>query len=172
MRAPAGSGRFGGRERSVLAAGRRVGAGCCLGRGRLRCGLGARLRLGRRTRPADRGRRRDGGRPGSRTGRLVAARLVVLSGCETGVNEYRAGDEPVGLTRALLLGGSRTVIAGQWRVADGSAAALCSVFHRRLAAGHGSADALHRAARAVAGSGPGRRHFYHWGAFIAVGDWR
>jgi CHAT domain-containing protein len=54
-------------------------------------------------------------------------------------------------------------------VADGSAAALCSVFHRQLAVGHGSADALHRAARAVAGSAPDRRHFYHWGAFIAVG---
>ncbi|MGV9558764.1 CHAT domain-containing protein [Streptomyces sp. NPDC003522] len=105
-------------------------------------------------------------------GRRVAAGLVVLSGCETGVNEYRAGDEPVGLTRALLLGGSRTVIAGLWRVADGSAAALFSVFHRGLAAGYGSADALHRAARAVAGRSPDRRHFFHWGAFIAVGDWR
>ncbi|MET9395634.1 CHAT domain-containing protein [Streptomyces sp. NPDC006624] len=104
-------------------------------------------------------------------GRRVAAGLVVLSGCETGVNEYRAGDEPVGLTRALLLGGSRTVIAGQWRVVDGSAAALFSVFHRQLAAGHGSADALHRAARAVAGRPAERRHFYHWGAFVAVGDW-
>ncbi|MFE7901045.1 CHAT domain-containing protein [Streptomyces sp. NPDC057424] len=72
------------------------------------------------------------------------------------------------LTQALLLGGSRTVIAGQWRVADGSGAALFSVFHRQLAGGHGSAATLHPAARAVAGRSPDRRHFCHWGAFIAV----
>ncbi|WP_158801138.1 CHAT domain-containing protein [Streptomyces sp. NRRL S-37] len=105
-------------------------------------------------------------------GRRVGAGTVVLSGCETGVNEQRTGDEPVGLTRALFLGGCRSVVVSQWKVADTSAAVLLTAFHRELAEGFGCADALHHAARAVAGTPPHRRHFYHWGAFVAAGDWR
>ncbi|MFF4060732.1 CHAT domain-containing protein [Streptomyces sp. NPDC001668] len=102
-------------------------------------------------------------------GRRLEAGLVVLSGCETGVNEHRSGDEPVGLPRALFLGGTRSVVVSQWKVADTSAAALLEKFHRELANGHSAVDALHRVARAVAGTA--RRHFYHWGAFVAIGDW-
>jgi CHAT domain-containing protein len=105
-------------------------------------------------------------------GRHVGAGLVVLSGCETGVNEHRPGDEPVGLTRALLLAGGASVLVSQWKVADASAAELLSAFHRGLARGLGCADALHHAAREAAGTAPDRRHFYHWGAFVNVGDWR
>lgn len=102
----------------------------------------------------------------------VRAGVVVLSGCETGVNERRAGEEPVGLPRALLLGGATSVVVSQWKVADASAATLLSAFHRRLADGFGCADALHHAARTVAGVAPRCRHFYDWGAFVNVGDWR
>jgi hypothetical protein len=105
-------------------------------------------------------------------GRRVKAATVVLSGCETGVNEHRSGDEPVGLSRALFLAGSRTVVVSQWKVADASAEALLAAFHRERAEGFHCADALHHAARVVAGEPPHRRHFYHWGAFVNVGDWR
>ncbi|MEU5524952.1 CHAT domain-containing protein [Streptomyces sp. NPDC047860] len=102
----------------------------------------------------------------------VRAGVVVLSGCETGVNERRAGEEPVGLPRALLLGGAASVVVSQWKVADASAAALLSAFHRHLADGLGCAEALHHAARTVAGPATRRRHLYDWGAFVNVGDWR
>ncbi|GHB77714.1 hypothetical protein GCM10010377_79980 [Streptomyces viridiviolaceus] len=102
----------------------------------------------------------------------VRAGVVVLSGCETGVNERRAGEEPVGLPRALLLGGATSVVVSQWKVADASAAALLSAFHRHLADGFGCAEALHHAARTVAGPVTRRRHLYDWGAFVNVGDWR
>jgi hypothetical protein len=105
-------------------------------------------------------------------GRQVAAGLVVLSGCETGVNEHRPGDEPVGLTRGLLLAGGASVLVSQWKVADTSAAELLSTFHRALAGGLGCADALQQAARQVARAASDRQHFYHWGAFVNVGDWR
>ncbi|KPI05282.1 CHAT domain containing protein [Actinobacteria bacterium OK074] len=105
-------------------------------------------------------------------GRRIGAATVLLSGCETGVHEQRAGDEPVGLSRALFLGGGRTVVVSQWKVADASAETLLAEFHRELAQGVSCADALHHAARTVAGPPGRRRHFYHWGAFVAMGDWR
>ncbi|MEU6239170.1 CHAT domain-containing protein [Kitasatospora sp. NPDC047058] len=101
----------------------------------------------------------------------TACGTVVLSGCETGVNEQRPGDEPVGLTRALLLGGSSCVVVSQWQVADDSAAELLMAFHQELRAGAGAPLALHRAALGSAGGTNPRQHFYHWGPFVAVGDW-
>ncbi|MFB7247295.1 CHAT domain-containing protein [Streptomyces populi] len=100
-----------------------------------------------------------------------ACGTVVLSGCETGVNEQRPGDEPVGLTRALLLGGSSCVVVSQWQVADDAAAELLMAFHRELRAGAGAPLALHRAALDSAGGTNPQQHFYHWGPFTAVGDW-
>ncbi|MFE3107494.1 CHAT domain-containing protein [Kitasatospora indigofera] len=105
-------------------------------------------------------------------GRRIRAGTVVLSGCETGVNEQRAGDEPVGLPRALLLGGARSVLVSQWRVADSSSRDLLTAFHRKLATGDAPALALHHAAAETFRTPGGRlEHLYHWGAFVLVGDW-
>lgn len=94
------------------------------------------------------------------------ADLVVLSGCETGVSTHNPGDEAVGLVRALLQGGVRTTLTSQWRVRDDSARTLLTAFHSSNAS-MSRADALRAAMRA------GRdRHFYHWGGFVLVGDWR
>nr|WP_231873466.1 CHAT domain-containing protein [Kitasatospora sp. SID7827] len=109
---------------------------------------------------------------GDLVGRRIRAGAVVLSGCETGVNEQRPGDEPVGLPRALLLGGARSVLVSQWRVADESSRELLTSFHQRLAAGDPPARALHHAAVEVSRIAEGPpRHLYHWGAFVLVGDW-
>ncbi|MET9613888.1 CHAT domain-containing protein [Kitasatospora indigofera] len=105
-------------------------------------------------------------------GRRIRAGTVVLSGCETGVNEQRAGDEPVGLPRALLLGGARSVLVSQWRVADSSSRDLLTAFHRKLATGDAPALALHHAAAETFRTPGGKlEHLYHWGAFVLVGDW-
>jgi CHAT domain len=101
-----------------------------------------------------------------------SARLVVLSGCETGVSEQRAGDELVGFTRALLLSGVPSIVSSQWRVKDASTQDLLYQFHR-LARDPAIplAEALRRAMlhnRAL----PGREHLYHWAGFTLVGSWR
>ncbi|WP_370378111.1 CHAT domain-containing protein [Catenulispora sp. GAS73] len=117
-----------------------------------------------------------------------AARLVVLSGCETGVSEQRPGEEQAGFIRALLLTGVTTILASQWRVADDSTRELLTAFHRLRTGtpgtpgtasspgtagtpGLGPADALRRAVLDVRAL-PGRNHLYHWGAFVPVGSWR
>jgi hypothetical protein len=67
---------------------------------------------------------------------------VVLSACELGLATIRAGDEALGLTRALLHSGTSTVIAGVARVSDDVAADVMAAYHRRLASGAGPAEAL------------------------------
>ena len=105
-------------------------------------------------------------------GQRSRARLVVLSGCETGVSEQRSGEELVGFTRALLLSGVPGILASQWRVNDASSRDLLSRFHTaardpRLPL----ADALRQAILDIRDRA-GYDHLYHWGGFTLVGSWR
>jgi tetratricopeptide (TPR) repeat protein len=67
---------------------------------------------------------------------------AVLSACELGQATVRAGNEALGLTRALLHSGTATVIAGVAKVSDRGAATLMADYHRRLCAGGSAAVAL------------------------------
>jgi hypothetical protein len=77
--------------------------------------------------------------------RLVAPpTTVVLSSCDLGLADVRPGDEALGMVAALLAAGSATVVASVSRVADQTAAAVMTGYHR-LAGRHSPADALARA---------------------------
>lgn len=109
---------------------------------------------------------------GDLLGRRSRTGLAVLSGCETGVSEQRPGDEVVGFIRALLLGGVRSIVASQWRVADASTQDLLCGFHRTARDRElPLAEALRQAVREIRKD---RRygHLYHWGGFALVGSWR
>lgn len=71
-----------------------------------------------------------------------APRLVVLSACQLGLSEVRAGDEIVGMVAALLLTGSATVVASVARPLDHDIPEVMVPFHRSLAAGVPPATAL------------------------------
>lgn len=73
---------------------------------------------------------------------------VVLSACDLGLAEVRPGDEALGMTSALLVGGVASVVAGVARVGDEVAAAAMVAYHRCLATGRSPAVAL---ATALAG---------------------
>ncbi|MER6256759.1 CHAT domain-containing protein [Streptomyces sp. NPDC001584] len=75
--------------------------------------------------------------------------LVVVSGCETGGQQYRKGNELIGLTRALLHAGARAVIVSQWAVNDVSTALLMAGFYRELGRGRPVGAALSAARSGV-----------------------
>jgi len=111
-------------------------------------------------------------RAGDMLGQPCTARLAVLSGCDTGVSELRPGDEAVGLIRALLLSGVRSVLASQWQVSDASTRELLCRFHDAARdPSVSAAEALQRAVRTVR-QDPRYDHLYHWGSFALVGSWR
>lgn len=72
------------------------------------------------------------------------ADLVVLSGCRTGLGEVTAGDEVVGLTRALLASGAKAAVVSLWPVRDAATSYFMRYFYNQLAA-VGPAEALKRA---------------------------
>ncbi|MEU3646121.1 CHAT domain-containing protein [Lentzea sp. NPDC034063] len=78
----------------------------------------------------------------------VAPRHVVLSACDVGQANVRAGDEALGFTAALLHSGTSSVIASVARVPDDLAVDVMSSYHRALAAGAEPARALADAATA------------------------
>lgn len=95
--------------------------------------------------------------------RRATARHVVLSACDVGRLDPRPGDEPLGLTAALMALGVRSIVAPVAPVSDAVAADAMVGYHRRLARGDSASQAL----AATLTEHPGA------GAFCLYGtDWR
>jgi CHAT domain-containing protein len=98
---------------------------------------------------------------------LLATELVVLSACETGLGYVHVGEGVIGLRRAFMLAGARTLVMSLWKVPDDQTRELMEDFYHRLLAGEGRAEALRQAQLTMKAkySDP-----YYWGAFICQGD--
>ncbi|CUU36102.1 CHAT domain-containing protein [Armatimonadetes bacterium GXS] len=101
----------------------------------------------------------------------LAADIVMLSACETGVGVLRRYEGMYGLARAFLFAGSRSVGASLWAVSDASTAALMGAFYAHYAKGQPKDEALRLAQlgllRSKQYSDP-----YYWSAFVLIGDYR
>jgi CHAT domain-containing protein len=102
---------------------------------------------------------------------LHGTRLVVLSACETGVGEVRAGDGVHGLRRALVLAGAESQVMSLWQVSDAATRDLMVSYYTKLRSGGGRADAL-RDVQLEMLRGTTRSHPFYWASFIQSGDWR
>ncbi|MDJ1173059.1 CHAT domain-containing protein [Roseofilum capinflatum] len=107
---------------------------------------------------------------------LEAARLVVLSACETKVEQFSneqeaqtVGDEIVGLNRSFLFAGAPTVLATLRVVGDRLTKELMLVFYDRLKQGNPKAQALRQAMLTLKEK---NEPPYKWGIYILTGDWR
>lgn len=99
-------------------------------------------------------------------GLTLAARLVVLSGCSTGLGQL-TGDGVIGLTRAFLYAGTPAIVVSKWDVDDRATAVLMERFYAELLRGHGAAQALRAATLATRARFPSVRA---WAAFELVGE--
>jgi tetratricopeptide (TPR) repeat protein len=82
-------------------------------------------------------------------------RHVVLSACDLGLATVRAGGESLGMTAALLHGGTGSVVSGVARVADAIACEVAVAYHERLSTGVGPSYALAGALAATGADGSG-----------------
>jgi len=98
---------------------------------------------------------------------LLATELVVLSACETGLGEVRAGEGVFGLRRSFILAGASTLVMSLWKVPDQPTQELMEDFYRRVLSGQPRAEALREAQLALSAKYPNPRD---WGAFICQGD--
>ncbi|HYD55764.1 MAG TPA: CHAT domain-containing protein [Burkholderiales bacterium] len=95
----------------------------------------------------------------------IAADLVTLSACETGLGKVASGDDVVGLTRGFLYAGASTVVASLWKVDDRGTSALMTRFYDELKGGD-RREALRRAQLAAREQFP---HPFFWTAFQLTG---
>lgn len=93
----------------------------------------------------------------------------MLSACQSGLGTLVKGEGPIGLTRAFLYAGARSLVVSLWNVRDASTADLMKRFDQYLRAGHSRAEALRRAKLAMMNSDiPAYRFPYFWAPFILI----
>ncbi len=100
---------------------------------------------------------------------------VVLSACDTGVGEFKAGEGMFGLRRAFQVAGARTVITSLWSVEDEATRAWMRNLYQERLSGASTAEAVRNASRRMIESLKRSglpAHAYYWAGFVAVGDWK
>lgn len=102
----------------------------------------------------------------------LAADLVVLSGCDTGLGEEINGEGLLGLTRGFMYAGASRVIASLWSVSDLGTSVLMSRFYRYLLTDKLTPAAALRAAQLSMWRDPQWSSPYYWAAFQIHGEWR
>ena len=102
----------------------------------------------------------------------LAADLVVLSACQTGLGQNIQGEGLVGLTRGFMYAGTQRVVVSLWTVDDEGTATLMSSFYKgMLQKGLTPAAAL-RAAQLEMWKQEKWKSPYYWAAFTLQGEWR
>ena len=97
----------------------------------------------------------------------LAARLVVLSACDSGSGDIRGGDEVIGLARGFLGAGAQDLVVSLWNVHDARAVDLMAVFYEQLRQGATPAASLRAAQCHFIERGD---HAYYWASFLAIGS--
>lgn len=108
--------------------------------------------------------------------RLDGTSWAVLSACDTGTGDVHVGEGVLGLQRAFLTAGARTVIASVWPVDDQESRRwMTSLYEAHFKRGLDTAQSVRAAqlarleTRRAAGLST---HPFYWAGFVAVGDWR
>lgn len=104
---------------------------------------------------------------------LHGTELVVLSACETGLGDVRAGQGVYGLRHAFLYAGARSLVLSLFEVPDAQTREMMKRFYESLEAGPGKLDGLHQAKLDVLRQRrkqSGAAHPFFWASFILVGD--
>ena len=105
---------------------------------------------------------------------LSGVEWAVLSACDTGIGEVRAGEGVFGLRRAFQIAGARTLIMSLWPVDDEVTRAwMRELYTNRFIKHMSTIDSVHEASLALLNE---RRekglstHPFYWAGFVAAGD--
>ena len=98
----------------------------------------------------------------------LRAKLVVLSCCHTGKGKICA-EGVVGIARAFLGAGARSVIASLWAIEDKATMEFMRNFYEHLIAGHSASKSLNQAMKSMRESGESIE-VRQWAPFVLIGD--
>jgi CHAT domain-containing protein len=95
--------------------------------------------------------------------------LVTLSACKTGVNKTNDADELIGLSRAFLFTGSKSILVSLWAVETNSTQETMEIFYSNLKNGKNKAISLQQAQVKIMNK-KGYSHPIFWAPFILIGN--
>ena len=98
----------------------------------------------------------------------IRARLVVLSCCHSARGEVKA-EGVVGIARAFLGAGARSVLVSLWPADDKATMELMKLFYRQLLHGQSASEALNKAIKSMRESDRFSAVKY-WAPFVLIGD--
>ena len=99
----------------------------------------------------------------------VRARLVVLSCCHSGRGRILKGEGVVGIARAFLAGGARSVLMSLWAIDDEATMVFMKSFYQHLKDGKTASDAIHQTMKFLRESERFSEMRY-WAPFQLLGD--
>ena len=97
----------------------------------------------------------------------VRAKLVVLSCCHSGSGEIRA-EGVIGIARAFLGSGARSVLVALWAIPDSATEQLMSRFYEHLVEGESASETLYQAMKRMRKFGFNK--VSEWALFTLIGD--
>ncbi|XP_073247205.1 tetratricopeptide repeat protein 28-like [Porites lutea] len=97
----------------------------------------------------------------------LRAKLVVLSCCHSARGQIRA-EGVVGIARAFLGSGARSVLVALWAIEDKATKQFMSYFYEHLVRGESASESLHQAMRWMRENGFAEMR--QWAPFMLIGD--
>ncbi|XP_044168972.1 tetratricopeptide repeat protein 28-like [Acropora millepora] len=99
----------------------------------------------------------------------LRARLVVLSCCHSGRGRVLKGEGVVGIARAFLAAGARSVLISLWAIDDEATMVFMKGFYQHLKEGKTASSAVHQAMKSLRESEK-FSEMRHWAPFQLIGD--
>ena len=97
---------------------------------------------------------------------LDGTALIILSACETGLGEVKAGEGVYGLQRAFLVAGANALIMSLWKVDDAATQQLMTNFYTNWVKTGNKQKAFKQAQMQLMTK---FKEPYYWGAFVMMG---